>query len=388
MSYVPREAEKLVRQYLEIFPIVGIGGPRQSGKSTLIRNLLKETHQYVTFDDFRIRQQFADDPIRFMKTWNDQVIYDEAQFVPELFPMLKMLVDEDRQRYGRFVVTGSGQFMLNRSISESLAGRIGLINLLPFQYSEVPESSRLASIYSGSYPEIVLRDYSHSHEWYQAYLETYLQKDLRQILNIGDLSAFTSFLRTLAAQTGQIISLSEISRNIGVAVSTVSRWLSILESSFIVFRLQPYYKNLGKRLIKSPKIYFFDTGLVSLLTGIETRQEWEKGLLYGPIFENYIVSELYKKIYHENLRVNLFYLRTSHGDEIDLILENGSAMEAIEIKATMTSRPDHLKTMKKYLGILSTGSLVYLGDSFPEADGLQIINYQDFLSGYSPAGVR
>jgi len=377
--YIPRLAEQRVREYLTVFPVVGIAGPRQSGKSTLLRHLLKDSHQYISFDDFRSRQLFTDDPVRFMKTWPDYVIFDEVQYVPDLFPWLKMAVDADRQRYGRFVVTGSGQFMLNRNISESLAGRIGLITLLPFQFSEIPDHLKTESIFAGGYPEPVIRDYSFSTQWYQAYLETYLQKDLRQLLNVGDLSGFTTFLRTLATQTGQVLNLSEISRNIGIAVNTLGRWISVLESSYIVFRLQPFYKNLGKRLIKSPKVYFYDTGLVSLLTGIESRLEWEKGVLYGPIFENYIISELLKRKYHENLRMDLYYLRTSNGDEIDLILDRGLSFEIIEIKASMTSRPDQLKTLRKYMGQAARAQLVYQGETFPDIDGLQVINYKDFL---------
>jgi hypothetical protein len=270
--------------------------------------------------------------------------------------------------------------MLNRNISESLAGRIGLLTLLPFQLSEIPDANKSDSIWAGGYPEPVVRNYSLSTEWYQAYLETYLQKDVRQLLNIGDLSGFTIFLRTLAAQTGQILNISEISRNIGIAVTTLNRWLSVLESSYIVFRLQPYFKNLGKRLIKSPKVYFYDTGLVSLLTGIESRQEWEKGILYGPVFENYFVSELLKRKYHENFRMELYYLRTSHGDEIDLIIDHGLSFDAIEIKASMTWRPDQLKILKKYAVQASQIKLVYQGGTFPETDGLQVINYRDYLS--------
>jgi len=380
MIYIPRIAGERIKEYVKVFPVVGLTGPRQSGKSTLVREILKDSFRYVSFDDFSVRQHFHDDPVRFMKTWDDHVIFDEAQQVPDLFPLLKMNVDADRQKYGRFVVTGSGQFVLNRNISESLAGRIGLVTLLPFQYGEIPDHLKADSIFAGSYPEIVIRDYSFSTQWYQAYLETYLQKDLRQLTNIGDLAAFTTFIRLLAAQTGQILNLSELSRNIGVAVNTLNRWLSVLESSFIVFRLQPYYRNLGKRLIKSPKVYFYDTGLVSLLTGIENRQDWERGIMYGAIFENYLISELVKRKYHENLRVDFYYFRSSHGEEMDLIVDKGTSFDTVEIKATMTWRPDHLKVLKRYLGEAGHARLVYQGQTMTEVDNLQVINYQDYLS--------
>ena len=377
--YISRQAEARVKEYLSAFPVIGVAGPRQSGKSTLLKNLLKDSFQYVSFDDFRNRQLFHEDPVRFMKTWPDYIIFDEAQYVPELFSWIKIAVDADRQRYGRFVVTGSGQFMLNQRISESLAGRIGMITLLPFQYSEIPDHLKEESIFAGSYPEPVIRNYKFGTQWYQAYLETYLQKDVRQLINIGDLAGFTAFLRTLAAQTGQVLNLSEISRGIGISVNTLGRWLSVLESSYIIFRLQPYYKNLGKRLIKSPKVYFYDTGLVSLLTGIESRQEWEKGILYGSLFENYIISELFKRKYHENKRMDLYYFRTSNGDEIDLIIDHGLTFEMVEIKASMTWKPDQMKTLKKYTGEASGARLVYQGDTYPDVDGIQVINYKDFL---------
>lgn len=378
--YIPRLVETRVKEYLAAFPVVGIAGPRQSGKSTLLKQLLGDSFRYVSFDDFRNRQLLADDPVRFMKTWPDPVIFDEAQQVPELFSWIKMAVDADRQRYGRFVITGSGHFMLNQRISESLAGRIGLLTLLPFQYLEIPDSLKADSIFAGGYPEPVIRNYEFRSQWYQAYLETYLQKDVRQLINIGDLTGFTAFLRTLAAQVGQTLNLSEISRGIGISVNTLGRWLSVLESSFIVFRLQPYFNNLGKRLVKSPKVYFYDTGLVSLLTGIESRQEWERGILFGSLFENYIISETIKRKYHENRRMELYFLRTNNGDEIDLIIDRGHSLELVEIKAAMTWRPDHLKILKKYLGHASNARLVYLGDTQPEAEGIQVIGYQDFLT--------
>lgn len=378
--YIPRLAEDRVNEYLSAFPVVGITGPRQSGKSTLLKEMLGDSFRYVSFDDFRNRQLLAEDPVRFMKTWPDPVIFDEAQQVPELFSWIKMAVDSDRQRYGRFVITGSGQFMLNQNISESLAGRIGLLTLLPFQYQEIPAVQRIDSVWAGGYPEPVIRGYQYRSQWYQAYLETYLQKDVRQIINIGDLAGFTAFIRTLAGQVGQVLNLSGMSRELGISVSTLSRWLSVLESSYIVFRLQPYFNNLGKRLVKSPKVYFYDTGLVSLLTGIENRQEWEKSILFGSLFENYIISEIIKRKYHENKRMDLYYLRTSNGDEIDLIIDRGLAIELIEIKATMTWRSDHLKILKKYLSHAEAARLVYLGESHSEVEGLQIINYQEYLT--------
>jgi len=305
--YYRRTAEYITQQYLKIFPVVGVMGPRQSGKSTMLKKLIGEKYTYVTFDDFKVRELFFNDPKKFIGRYKNHVIFDEVQYIPELFPLIKQSVDDDRNNYGKFVITGSGQFLMGKHISESLAGRIGLVPLLPMQYSEIPSKKQMTCIFSGGYPELVVRDWEGRQAWFNAYLETYIQKYLRLLTNISNLHAFTLFLRFLAANTLQTLNLSILSREIGVTVSTLSRWVSVLESSYIIFLLQPYYRNLGKRLIKSPKIYFVDTGLLSFLTGIHKRYQWEKGIMYGAVFENFIVSELFKKICHEGQTARMFF---------------------------------------------------------------------------------
>ena len=384
--YYHRVAESLTKEYLKIFPVVGVMGPRQSGKSTMLKKLLGEEYTYVTFDDFELKELFFNDPKKFISRYKNRVIFDEAQYVPELFPIIKQAVDNDRRNYGKFVLTGSGQFLMGKHISESLAGRIGLIPLLPMQYSEIPQKKQKTSIFSGGYPELVSRNWKGKEAWFNAYLETYIQKDLRILTNISDLHAFTLFLRFLAANATQTLNLSGISREIGITGATLNRWLSVLESSYIIFLLRPYYRNLGKRLIKSPKVYFVDTGLLSFLTGVHTSDQWEKGVMYGSIFENFIVSELFKKIGHEGTNANLFFLRTNHGDEIDVIVDHGNKTDLIEIKASETYRPAFHKTLEKYNFMATSKSVVFQGKTIQVLENIKAWNYSDFLLKSSAEG--
>jgi predicted AAA+ superfamily ATPase len=377
--YISRVAESLITRYLKSFPALGVTGPRQSGKSTCLQHLLKG-YQYITFDDFQQVEFFEDDPKGFMASLEGKVIFDEVQFVPKLFNLVKIAIDEDRQNYGRFVLTGSSQFAYLKKASESLAGRIGLMSLLPLQYSEVPKEQQLSSIYRGGYPELVTRNYFESDLWYSTYLETYLNKDLRVLSNIGDLRDFRRFLQLLAAQVTQLLDMSAYARDIGVSVPTIKRWISILEASYIIFLLPPYYENFGRRIIKSPKVYFYDNGLVSYLTGIKTRELYEKGPLAGPLFENYVVCEVMKKIKHTALNSEIYYLKTSEGAEVDLIVDHKITKDFIEIKKSSTFTPKMVATLKSYCQVENiTGYLLYNGDEFRYQDNIKILNYSDYL---------
>lgn len=384
--YLPRKAEILVQQYLEQFPSIGVMGPRQSGKSTMVRELLGSKYTYLTFDDFEIKDLFYSDPKKFISRYNNKIIFDEAQYIPELFPLLKLAIDDDRMNYGKFVVIGSGQFLMGKHVSESLAGRIGLIPLLPMQYDETRADDRDDQVIFGGYPELVVRNYIGYDAWYNSYIEMYLQKDLRQMMNVSDIHAFTQFLRLLAANISQVLNLSSFSRDIGISVPTLKRWLSILESSYIIFLLHPYYRNLGKRIIKSPKIYFYDTGLVAYLTGISSIEQWEKGIMYGPLFENFIIADILKQILHNGLNYNIYYYRTNHGDEIDLIIERGFENDLVEIKASVTYRSGFQTVLSKFDLTKSNKMVVYQGESSEKTDGIQAINYRSYLKNFLPPG--
>lgn len=377
MSYIKRILESKIKEYLRSFPIVGITGPRQSGKSTLLQNLLKD-YTYISFDDIQIRNFFIEDPIGFMEQYGNKVIFDEVQKAPEIFDMLKIAVDKNR-KYGRFIVTGSSQFKFIRHVTESLAGRIGLLSLLPFQLSEIPESLKKTSIYMGAYPEVVMRKYRSVKSWYSSYIDTYVNKDLRYISNIGNLRDFQRFLHLLAINTAQILNFSAYANDLGVSVPTIKSWVSVLEASYIVFLLPSYHKNYGKRIIKSPKVYFYDTGLVSYLTAVETQEQFTKGPMCGAIFENYIVAEIMKNHLHRKTDVELFYYRTSSGDEIDLIVDYKKRKDLIEIKHSSTSKTSMFETMKKIITADDNGYLLYNGKEFPYAKNIKAINYQDYL---------
>ncbi len=375
IHYIERQLEEAVLRYLKAFPVVGITGPRQSGKSTLLQHLLKDQYTYVTFDDYQTVDSYRSDPVAFMDAHSDRVIFDEVQKVPEIFSHVKLLVDRDRANYGRFVLTGSCQFAFLKNVSESLAGRMGLLTLLPFQFSELNESQRQQALFKGSYPELVNRDYRYSKEWFGAYLDTYLDKDVRLTYKIGDMRDFRRFVRLLAANIGSIFNASRFANDLGVAVNTIKRWLSILEASYIIFLLPPYFSNQGKRLIKSPKVYFYDTGLVSYLLEMQIKD--------GALFENFIVSELLKRQHHLLSDARLYFYRTSHGIEIDLLVENQGQLDAIEIKSSMTYKSQMTKIIANFIQPQNHGYLVYRGETLIPIRNIEAINYETFLTTYS-----
>ena len=380
MTYIHRVLEETVTRYLSRFSVVGITGPRQSGKSTMLQHLLRNSYRYVTFDDYVTVQSFHSDPQRFMRVHNDRVVFDEVQKVPEIFNHIKVAVDADRGRQGKFVVTGSSQFSFMKKITESLAGRIGLLSLLPLQYREIPRKLRDESVFRGGYPELVVHNYEASEDWYSSYIETYLNRDVRDLSAIGDMREFRRCLQLLATRTSQILNLSDVARDIGVAVNTIKKWISVLEASYIVFLLPPYYKNLGKRIVKTPKVYFFDTGLVSFLTGVRDDEIFEKGPMHGAIFENYVVSEVYKRESHARSLAELFYYRTSNGLEVDLIIDRRNVREYVEIKAAETFKPQMVQALNTVRRRNEHAFLVYRGKKLVLDENLEALNYNSYLN--------
>lgn len=379
MPYYHRLVEKTITKYLKLFPVVGLTGPRQSGKSTMLRKILGAKYRYVSFDDFNMVNQFHTDPNQFMENFSDGVIFDEVQRVPEIFNYIKLLVDNDRKRYGKFIVTGSSQFAFMKKVSESLAGRIGLVTLLPFQFSEVPTRLREGSLFQGGYPELIDRKYKGSFEWYTSYLDTYLTRDVRDLREIGDIRDFRRFVQILAARVSQIMNMSDISRDLGISVMTVKKWLSVLEASYIIMLLPPFHNNLGKRIIKSPKLYFLDTGLVSYLTGIRTKELYEQGPLQGSLFENYVITEIYKKELHTRSSADLYYFRESNGNEIDLILDRKNEQEYFEIKSSHTFRSEMVRTLSQFKKKGEQGYLLYKGKELELYPDIKILNYKSYL---------
>jgi predicted AAA+ superfamily ATPase len=290
-------------------------------------------------------------------------------------------VDNNRHDYGRFIMTGSSQFAFMKRVSESLAGRIGLLTLLPFQCSEIPARLRDQSLYLGGYPELAGRNYRGAYEWYSSYLDTYLTRDVRDISEIGDIRDFRRFIQMLAARVAQLLNMSEIARDLGVSVPTIKKWISVLDASYIAFLLPPFHKNLGKRLIKSPKVYFYDTGLVSYLTGIRTKQLFEKGPMYGALFENYVVSEVFKQLTHSRTDAELFFFRESNGNEIDLIIDRKSSRDHIEIKSGHTFRPEMARLLLQFAKDAKHSLVLYRGNDITLGGGVSAVNFKTYLEG-------
>jgi len=378
MKYVKRNIENILIKYLRIFPAVGLTGPRQSGKSTMLINLLSNKYEYVTFDDIGIRDFFYNDPEGFLQRYSGKTIFDEVQYVPELFSYIKIKIDRNRNKKGQYVLTGSSNFAFLKSVSESLAGRIGLLTLFPFEYSEIPVKFKNISLYKGSYPELLNLGYKNIQHWYSSYINTYLEKDVRSLSNIGDLRDFLLFLKLISSRTSQLLILTEISREIGVAVSTIKKWVSILEASYIIFLLKPFYKNIGKRLVKSPKVYFYDTGLAVYLSGL-SETNIDKTQYKGMFFENYIISELVKKNEHLKLNSDFYFLRTSNGAEVDIIKSLKGRNSYFEIKSSATMKQEFFKIIRKIIPDKEKGYVIYQGQDYILNKSLSFINYKNFL---------
>jgi len=405
MNYIERLLRQKLDEYLGCFSVIAITGPRQSGKSTFVKHQLKGKYRYVTFDDPLVVDFFHDDPKGFMDQYKNRVIFDEVQKVPEIFSYLKMEVDRDRDNYGKYVITGSSQFSLMKHVSESLAGRIGLLSLLPFQYHEIPEGLRDKQILYGSYPELVTRDYKYVSEWFASYVSTYIERDVRNLFNVGNLRDFQKLMLLLAARCAQELNMSQLSKELGVTVKTIQSWISILEASYIIFLLPSYLSNLGKRIIKRPKLYFYDTGLICYLTGITSSDLLERGPLSGAVFENYIVSEIKKAGQHFNRLERLYYFRSSSGLEIDLIIEDlqGNLIRYIEIKNNSTAKYKMIDNIKKIMELDSDaiasrigahrikqeGYLVYRGHETGNfTNSITYLNYKDYMDILNFNGVK
>ncbi len=317
------------------------------------------------------------DPDRFMSQFNRNVIFDEAQKVPKLFPLVKEMVDNNRQDYGRFVLTGSSQFTLMKNISESLAGRVGVLSLLPMQYQEIPKHLTNLSIFKGGYPELVLRDYRDDDLWFGSYLSTYVERDVRMISNIEQIREFQKLIGLLAARVSQTLNMTALASDLGVSLSSVKRWISVLEASYVIYLLPPYFNNYGKRITKSPKIYFYDTGLVAHLTGITSDVLFQNGPLYGPLFENYIVIESLKKELSQGISPSFYFYKTRDDHEIDLIIDRKTHKELIEIKASYSYSKRMLTTIESLQSGQDTISLVYQGEDLSFAP---VYNFKTFLA--------
>ncbi len=295
--YITRQIEPRIKKYASQFPAVLLTGPRQSGKSTTLKKIFGRTHKIISFDDPLLRERSLTDPHLFLENLPDRVVFDEIQYAPQILSYLKINIDRRRQERGIYILTGSQQFSLMKGLTETLAGRVGVLTLLPFNYQEIQTVQRkseplfINACLRGSFPEIVAHPKIDASAWYSSYLTTYLERDIRSIYNIGSLREFQRFMQLLASRCSQILNLSNLANDLGVAVNTVKNWISVLEASQIIYLLSPYYQNMGKRISRNPKVYFLDCGLVCYLTGIATKGHLLNGPMAGALFENYCIRK-------------------------------------------------------------------------------------------------
>jgi predicted AAA+ superfamily ATPase len=349
-TYIPREMEGVCRASAKEFPILLVTGPRQTGKSTLLTRLFPK-HSHVTFDLPAIRNQALRDPELFLENLGPRAILDEIQYVPALMPYLKVAVDKTRGQNGRYLMTGSQVFSLMAGVSESLAGRVVIFELLGFSLAENPPrggdiKACFERIFSGGYPEPALGRTDPS-RFYGSYLATYLERDIRQMRSVQDLGRFQDFLELLAARAASILNVNELARDCGINHQTAREWLSLLESTRLVYLLRPYSKNITKRVVKSPKLYFTDTGLLAHLLKYPDPATMASGPMAGVFFENWVVSEVLKHKLNHCINGELYFYRDSNGNEIDLVLDLGRVRHLVEVKVGKTLRPEALEAFRR-----------------------------------------
>ncbi len=383
---IPRTAQKTLLRMAKGFPIVAITGPRQSGKTTLAK-LTFPQKPYLSLEDPDVRSTAESDPRGLLSSFPNGAILDEAQRAPQLFSYLQTKVDEQIIP-GMFVLTGSQQFGLLSGITQSLAGRVGLIHLLPFAASELSSARQLPEsleelLVRGLYPPLYDRNISPG-DWFFGYIATYVERDARQLINVRDLSAFQRFVKMCAARTGQILNLSSLASDCGITHNTASAWISVLEASYLIYLLRPHHRNFNKRLIKAPKLYFLDVGLAAWLLGIHTPEQIRFHAQRGAIFETFVVTEFLKGRFNQGLPSNLFYWRDSKGLEIDLILEAGEKLDAIEIKSGQTIVPDFFSSLKLWGKLAGQTDLpawlIYGGDKEFTNENISIVPWKNVSS--------
>lgn len=374
---IKRIIEDVLKNLANQYPVVTITGPRQSGKTTLIRNVFANK-QYVNLESPDIRQFAVNDPKGFLAQYNNAIL-DEIQRAPELLSYIQPIVDENKEQ-GQFIITGSQQFEVLNNISQSLAGRTALLKLLPFSISEIKNivdvSLTNKLIYTGFYPRIYDMNLD-PHQAIGDYIVTYVERDIRQLISIKDLNLFEKFLKLCAGRIGQLLNFQGLANDVGVSHTTVKSWISILEASYIIFLLPPWYNNFSKRLVKSPKLYFYDVGLASYLLGIENEKQVFRDPLRGNLFENLVVAEVLKYRFNKGKKSNLYFYRDSTGLEIDLIYETGRNIYPIEIKSGATISEDFFKNLKKFikfdgLDIPYGGAIFYGGNEIQERTDFKI----------------
>lgn len=412
-GYIERTATHSLLRAVKDFPAVVLTGPRQSGKTTLLRHEFGQAYDYVSLEPPDIQMAAEEDPRGFVEAYKTGVIFDEIQYAPLLLPYIKEAIDADRAKKGRYLITGSQNLLLLGSVSETLAGRAAMLHLYPLSVRErigqpqanlwweehraggaraggtsETDSSLSAgelweTIVRGSYPELAAEPSRDAWMWYSSYVQTYLERDVRSLRDVGDLATFRQFLRVLASRNGQILDLAGIGRDLGIATNTVRAWMSVLEATFQIVIVRPYLENMTKRMVKRPKVYFTDTGTVCYLTGIRDASHAAAGPMGGSLFESTVLSEIVKTLSSRAEDSTVYYWRTSHGTEVDFVVEAGGKLIPIEVKTTATPKPAMAKGIAAFRELLGKraepGLLIHPGSvRLPLASGVTAV---PFLAG-------
>ncbi len=380
---INRSITEKLRYFSTKYPVVTITGPRQSGKSTLIKNTFPD-YNYITLEDPDILLMIKDDPRLFLKNFPDTTIIDEAQRFPEIFSYLQGHIDKSSKN-GMYILSGSHNFLLMEGISQTLAGRTAILKLLPLSYRELELNDIAINdidtlIYSGLYPRIFDQSLQ-PEEFYPFYIQTYIERDVRMLKNISDLNLFVRFIKLCAGRIGQLLNLSAISNECGISQPTAKSWLSTLEASYIIYLLKPHHKNFNKRLVKTPKLYFYDTGLACSLLGLRSPEQLRTHYLRGELFENYIITECLKSWFNDVKEPDFYFWRDNTGNEVDLLIEDASSLKAIEIKSGATFREDFFKGVSywKKLSNNKDNSVVYGGNLSMTTKYGKLVSWKDWM---------
>lgn len=381
-AYIKRKIESPILEAAKYFPVITVTGPRQSGKTTMLKHIFPHLH-YYSLEDLDTRSFAMEDPVRFLHLHEEGMILDEVHNYPELLSYIQGIVDEQPQK--KFVLSGSSNFALLKKISQSLAGRSGVFELMPLSIDEVKGQIEYVDdadqlLYQGLYPAVCSCK-NIPKFLYPSYVKTYLERDVRDLLNVKDIRLFNMFLKLCAGRIGSVFNASEIAGEIGVSSKTIQAWLSILQASYVVYLLPPYFENSRKRLTKSPKMYFCDTGLACTLLGIESAEQLAFDKMRGHLFENLIVVELLKRRLNEGKESNLYFYRDSNQNEVDILVNNGSSLDAIEVKSAMTYNPSFEKALQKVNEWVNppVGKriIIYAGTLEDDKGDIRLLNYRN-----------
>jgi predicted AAA+ superfamily ATPase len=383
MSAVKRTIESSIKYYAKKYPVLAVTGPRQSGKTTMLKTMFPK-YTYISLENPDLREFATTDPNGFFEYYSGNLILDEVQQTPALFSYIQTLVDASG-KMGQFILSGSQNLHLMQHITQSLAGRVALFKLLPFDFTELQQAKLLPNDYEdilvkGSYPAIFDRALS-SKVFYANYLQTYVEKDLKQLIDVRDLRQFRNFISLCAARSGQLVNLNSLGNECGISQPTAKAWLSVLESSYIVFLLQPYHVNFNKRIVKTPKLYFYDTGLLCHLLKITNPKSIQLHPLKGSLFENLIVAEAFKQNDHKYLHADFCFWRDASGNEVDLLVEHNDKLSIAEIKASSTIKNEYFKGLN-YFGALEgsnvkSKNLIYTGALNQKRSQLNVFSWKE-----------